>query len=237
MTNITDIGGAMNSILLVEDDENLSRGISYYLSNNGFKMSSVYNLKDASKMIRENNYDLIILDINLPDGNGFDFLKEHYNQINTPIVILTANNGEYDEVMGLELGAEDYICKPFSLSVLKARVERILNKARKSILKEKQCLISGDIRLDINEYKVFGKENEIMLSKTEFKLIKIFMDNIGQVLSKDLLLSRLWDDEGNFVDENTVAVNISRIRKKLEENGLDSQIIKTVHGIGYKWEA
>lgn len=226
----------MDSILLVEDDENLSRGISYFLSKFEYDIHVVNSLADASDMVINNSFNLIILDINLPDGNGFDFLKENSNHLETPIIVLTANNGEFDEVMGLELGAEDYICKPFSLSVLKARIDRVIKRNKEKDNEKKIHLIAGELSLDLDEYRAFGNGNEILLSRTEFKLIKILLENKGMVLSKELLLSRLWDDDGNFVDENTVAVNISRIRKKLEENNIEPHIIKTIHGIGYKLE-
>lgn len=233
---IFKLGGTMKNILIIEDDESLSRGISYYLNNNGYITDIVNNLKAADNQLKRKIYNLIILDINLPDGNGFDYLSSRLKDIKIPVLILTANNGEFDEVMGLELGAEDYISKPFSLAVLKARVDRIIKRRDDYSTINVEQLVSGDVVLDIRSYKFFGKGVEIPLSKTEFKLIKILLENKGQVLEKEQILTKLWDDEGNFVDDNTVAVNISRIRKKLDDQDINSKTIKTIHGIGYKWE-
>jgi DNA-binding response OmpR family regulator len=219
-------------ILILEDDENLSRGIAFTFEKDGYDAVSAGSIKDGKRMLEQHKIDLIILDLGLPDGNGMDLCKEIRTYSNVPIIMLTACDLETDEVSGLLAGADDYITKPFSLSVLRARVEALL---RRTEVESRHIIRSGKYRLDTKLCKLFREDEEIPISTTEYKLLYFLMANAGQVLSKEQILSSLWDNEGNFVDENTLPVNISRLRAKLEDDPKIPQIIKTIHGIGYIW--
>lgn len=219
-------------ILLLEDDENLSRGIAFTFEKDGYDVVSVGSIMDGKRMLEQHKIDLIILDLGLPDGNGMDLCKKIRTHSKVPIIMLTACDLETDEVSGLLAGADDYITKPFSLSILRARVEALL---RRTEAESRHIISSGQYRLDTDTCKFYRGEEEISISVTEFKLLAFLMMNAGQVLSKEQILSALWDNAGNFVDENTLPVNISRLRAKLEDDPKNPQTIKTIHGIGYIW--
>lgn len=222
----------MKKILIIEDDENLSRGIAFTFEKDGYDAISTGNIKDGKRMLEEHKIDLIILDLGLPDGNGMDFCKEIRSHSKIPIIMLTACDLETDEVSGLLAGADDYITKPFSLSIFRARVEALL---RRMEVESSHIIHSGKYKLDTNLCKLFWDDEEILISATEYKLLYFLMTNAGQVLSKEQILSSLWDNEGNFVDENTLPVNISRLRAKIGDDPKDPKTIKTIHGIGYMW--
>lgn len=215
----------MKTITIIEDDIALNNGIALALKNDGLKFRQYYKLSEFDPHL---DTDLIVLDINLPDGNGFDFLKELRKDADIPVVILTANDLETDEVMGFELGADDYITKPFSLMVLRARINKIL-KDKKSVSDngysdERYCF-------DFEAMKFTDNGNAVELSKTEQKLLKLLVANKGQTLTRDMLLDRIWTDGAEYVDENALSVTVNRLRKKLDA----SDRIKTVYGIGYVW--
>jgi len=222
----------MKKILIIEDDENLSRGIAFTFEKDGYDAVSTGNIKEGKRMLEQQKIDLIILDLGLPDGNGMDFCKEIRSHSKIPIIMLTACDLETDEVSGLLAGADDYITKPFSLSIFRARVETLL---RRMEAESSHIILSGKYRLDTNLCKLFQEDEEILISATEYKLLYFLMTNAEQVLSKEQILSSLWDNDGNFVDENTLPVNISRLRAKLEDDPKNPRIIKTIHGIGYIW--
>lgn len=219
-------------ILILEDDENLGRGIAFTFEKDGYDVVSAGSIKDGKRMLEQHNIDLIILDLGLPDGNGMDLCKEIRTHSKVPIIMLTACDLETDEVSGLLAGADDYITKPFSLSILRARVAALL---RRMETESRHIINSGQYILDTDTCKFYRGEEEISISVTEFKLLVFLMTNAGQVLSKEQILSALWDNTGNFVDENTLPVNISRLRAKLEDDPKNPHIIKTLHGIGYIW--
>ncbi|HWQ77141.1 MAG TPA: response regulator transcription factor [Syntrophomonas sp.] len=220
------------TILILEDDENLCRGIAFTFEKDGYYAVAAGSIKDGKQMLKQHKTDLIILDLGFPDGNGMDLCKEIRTDSNVPIIMLTACDLETDEVSGLLAGADDYITKPFSLSVLRARVESLL---RRTEIENHHVVTSDKFRLDTNLCKLFRENKEIPISATEYRLLYFFMTNAGQVLSKEQILSSLWDNEGNFVDENTLPVNVSRLRAKLGDDPKNPGIIKTVHGIGYLW--
>ncbi len=222
----------MKTILILEDDENLSRGIAFTFEKDGYDAVSAGSIKDGKQMLEQRKIDLIILDLGLPDGNGMDLCQEIRTYSNVPIIMLTACDLETDEVSGLLSGADDYITKPFSLSILRARVEALL---RRTEAESRQAIHSGKYKLDTELCKLFRENEEIPISATEYKLLSFLITNAGQVLSKEQILSFLWDNGGNFVDENTLPVNISRLRSKLEDDPKNPQTIKTIHGIGYIW--
>ena len=222
----------MKTILILEDDENLSRGIAFTFQKDGYHTVSAGSIIEGKRALEQYKPDLLILDLGLPDGNGMDLCKEIRTSSKVPIIMLTACDLETDEVSGLLAGADDYITKPFSLSILRARVEALLRRTEPT---SRHVICSGRFRLDSDLCKLFRDEKEIPISMTEFKLLSLLMANAGHVLSKEQILSSLWDSEGNFVDENTLPVNISRLRAKIESDPKNPETIKTVHGIGYIW--
>ncbi|MGO0904349.1 response regulator transcription factor [Clostridioides difficile] len=221
----------MINILIVEDNIVLSDGIVIALKQEGYTFFQSFNINSARHEIKMNDLDLILLDINLPDGNGLVLLKEIRDRISTPIIIITANDMETDIVMGLELGADDYITKPFSLMVLRARVNtqlrRVLNVPKKIIIDD---FIFNFETMEFSKYK-----QNIELSKTEQKLLKILLENKGTTLSRQTLSDKIWTDSADYVDANALSVTIKRLRDKLEDNPSKPQYIKTIYGIGYMW--
>lgn len=226
------------SILLLEDDEGLSRGMCFALEKEGYSVRAANTIKQAVRLYREKQADLLLIDLNLPDGDGLDFCKEVRKTSNIPIIILTARDLETDEIIGFEMGADDYIVKPFSLSVLKVRIAAMLR--RKNILEsnakqKEEELTSGRIRLSKDTMKVWLDDDEVELSNTEYKLLKYFLEHQGKVLLKEQILEAIWDKNAKFVEENTLSVNIRRLRLKLEEKPSEPMFLQTVHGIGYIW--
>ena len=224
----------MKAVLIVEDDENLSRGISFAFEKDGYSVIGANTLKSGRMRFEQNNIDIVILDLGLPDGNGMELCKNIREKTNIPIIILTACDLETDEVSGLMAGADDYITKPFSLSVLRARVEAVLRRMEPEA-KDNHVIRSGEYMLDINLCKLYKGVEEIIISATEFRLLNYFMSNADKILTKEQILAALWDNQGNFVDENTLPVNISRLRAKIGDDPKNPKTIKTIHGMGYVW--
>lgn len=217
-------------IYIIEDDMSINHGIELTLGTE-FEYKHYYSLKEIEEIELA---DLIILDINLPDGNGFEYLKKLREKYDTPVLILTANDTEMDEVTGLSLGANDYVTKPFSLMVLRLRVKNLLsinnteaNENPGSFYQKKDLYFDYDNLI----FKKHGMEIE--LSKTEIRLLKFFTENEGITLSRDKLIEYVWQSQ-QFVDENALTVSVKRLRDKIENHG--EKIIHTVYGIGYKWE-
>lgn len=222
----------MKNILLVEDDKSLSDGIILALSTNEVAVTPCLNLHIAKEQIRSLQYDLILLDINLPDGNGLQFLKELKSKDTTPIILLTANDMETDVVMGLELGADDYITKPFSLAILRARIHTQL---RKQMTYPSTKIELDDFCFDFERIEFFKKNTPIELSRTEQKLLRLLVENKGRILPRETCIDRIWTDAVEYVDENALSVSIKRLRNKLEENPSKPEYIKTIYGVGYTW--
>lgn len=217
----------MTNIAIIEDDQGLNNGIAMALKQEDFRFYQYASLAEA-KDVKE--MDLIILDINLPDGNGFDFLKKLRTHSDVPVIILTANDLETDEVMGLNLGADDYMTKPFSLMVLRARIEKILQKRNS----HQAVYRFGDLELDFDKM-IFQKNGQsVELSKTEQKLLKILVENRNMTMQRDVLLDKVWTDGAEYVDENALSVTIKRLRDKLETK--ETKYIQTVYGVGYVWK-
>ncbi len=222
----------MKNIVIIEDDVALSNGVKLAIQSQDYDIIQYYTLREA-KGLELADTALILLDINLPDGNGLDFLRKLREISDIPIILLTANDMEIDIVTGLELGADDYITKPFSLAVLRARVNtRLRSAAAKKQIDYETERFSFDFREMM--YHVWGEPIE--LSKTEQKLLRMLVENKGMTLERGLLIDKIWTDGAEFVDENALSVAIKRLRDKLEENPAKPQYIKTVYGIGYKWE-
>lgn len=222
----------MKNILIIEDDKALSYGIMLALQNEQLKVMQSFDLISARKKIVEIDFDLLICDINLPDGSGLDFLCEVKKENNIPIIILTANDMETDIVTGLEMGADDYITKPFSLAVLRARVNTQL---RKQLKNDTKVFRQDDMVFDFEKMEFRKNATAIELSKTEQKLLRLLIENKGITLERDTLIDRIWTDGAEYVDENALSVTIKRLRNKLENTPAKPNYIKTVYGIGYVW--
>ena len=224
----------MQTILIIEDDTALSTGLARALSSDTVTAENCNSIQTARTKINNASYSLIILDVNLPDGNGFDFLREIKQTLSTPVIMLTANDMESDIVTGLEQGADDYITKPFSLAVLRARVQTQLRRAHidSSLNTNNNRYISGDYIFDFDKMEFYYKGNTVELSKTEQKLLHILTENAGTTLTRSRLIDFIWTDGAEYVDENALSVAIKRLRDKLSAQNR----IKTVYGIGYMWE-
>ena len=232
----------MGKILLLEDDKSLNRGISFKLKKEGFEVETAFCIEEAKNIFENNKIDLIITDIGLPDGSGFDFCEEIRKISNVYIIMLTALDEEFNAVMGYEIGADDYVTKPFSLAILVSKVKAFMKRAGNDE-KEKtseNILISEDIEFDYGDYTlILNREDteKVQLTKTEGKLLKLLMENAMNIIQKEQILEILWDMDGNFVDDNTVAVYMRRLRKKVEKDPSEPIFIKNIRGIGYKWNA
>lgn len=218
-------------LLIIEDDTDLREGLRFSFEGDGYAVFDVGTRREGRQEIKKGGYDLVLLDCNLPDGTGFDLCREVRRYSMIPILMLTARDTEMDEIKALELGVNDYLSKPFSLGVLKARMKRILNEKA-----ETANLCSGNIVVDQSTCKVYKDEEEIVFSKLEYRLLVYFIENKNHVLSKEQILSQIWDHDGKYVDNNTVSVNISRLRTKIEDDASNPKYIKTVYGIGYIWK-
>lgn len=224
----------MSKILIVEDDKKLNDGIRLALKSEGFQFVQVWNAAGARvEFNRVKDFDLILLDINLPDGDGLELLVELRKRSQIPVIILTANNMEMDIVTGLEFGANDYITKPFSLMVLRARVSVQLRKIEE---KEGTVYSQGKFLFDFEKMEFKKDGQSIELSKTEQRLLKVLCKNKGGTVKRSYLIDTVWQGETEFVEEHALTVAIKRLRDKLEEDGGNPQHIKTIYGIGYTWE-
>ena len=215
----------MERILLIEDDQALGRGTALALAGEGREIRVAATLAQGWAALGEGEYALVLLDLNLPDGNGLDFLTALRRTSGVPVLILTANDLESDQVAGLELGADDYMTKPFSLAVLRARVNSLLRRSRPA----PAALELPPFLFDFDAM-VFARDGvPLELSKTEQRLLRLLVEHRGQTLSREVLLDRVWDG-GEFVDENALSVAVNRLRAKLADAP-----IRTVYGLGYQW--
>ena len=219
-------------ILIVEDDEKLNNGIRLALKNESYTFSQCRTLKDAREVLRTRKVALILLDVNLPDGNGIDFVREVRAKSQTPVPLITVNNMELDIVTGLEAGANDYITKPFSLMVLRARVAVWLREREEG--KKSRVQIDG-FDFDFDRMEFYRDRQAVELSKTEQKLLRLLCENRGATLKRSYLIDSVWQGETEFVDEHALTVAVKRLRDKLEADSKNPDYIKTVYGIGYTW--
>ena len=210
-------------LLLVEDNKSIIKGLEYAFAQNGYSCEYCLSLDEAVRKAPF-NYDVAVLDIMLPDGNGFDLFKKIRRYSDLPVIFLTAVDDEDSVVNGLELGADDYITKPFSTRELIARIKRVANKNSK-----KNIITVSGVTLDLDKSAVFENGKQLELTALEYKLLSLLMQNAGKVVTRELIFEKIWDVSGNFVNDNTLTVYIKRIRKKL-----DADIIKTVKGMGYQ---
>ncbi len=220
-------------ILLVEDDKTIASGLEYSLEKEGFSTVLCHNVASGKKAFLENKFDLCLLDLSLPDGSGYDLCKFIREESEVPIIFLTACDDEVNVVMGLDMGADDYITKPFRLRELISRIKSVLRRYNKEDDSNKIIKLNNLI-INTLEAKVYKNGQEVNLTALEYRLLLIFANNKGQVLSRSQLLERIWDVAGDFVNDNTLTVYIKRIREKLEDDPQKPTIIKTVRGLGYK---
>lgn len=220
----------MKKILVVEDDKKLSDGIRLALRND-YSCSQAYSLMSARKEFDVKQFDLILLDVNFPDGDGMDYLVEIRRESNVPVILLTANNMEMDIVSGLEQGANDYITKPFSLMVLRARI----NVQLRDIKQEADIFKDGDFYFDFYKMEFLYKGSPVCLSRTEQRLLRCLIENRGRSVSRNYLVDEIWKGESEFVEEHALTVAVNRLRKKLGISKSQPEYIKTVYGVGYIW--
>ncbi|MFO1442107.1 response regulator transcription factor [Bacillus sp. Bva_UNVM-123] len=224
-------------ILLVEDDKTIASGLEYSLQQDGFETIICFNAESAKKVISEQLgvIDLCLFDLSLPDGSGYDLCRLVKQQSDKPVIFLTALDDEVNVVMGLDMGADDYITKPFRIRELFSRIKSVLRRYHKQSHTQTKTMIEiENIRINPLEGKVYKNGEEVLVTALEYRLLLIFANHIGQVLTRNQLLERIWDVAGDFVNDNTLTVYIKRLREKLEENPQQPTIIKTVRGMGYK---
>ncbi|MCI8779468.1 MAG: response regulator transcription factor [Lachnospiraceae bacterium] len=219
----------MNRILVVEDDRELSQGICYALQKENYIALAAYSLKEAEAMFMKEEAALILLDVNLPDGEGFSFCKWARKQ-GVPVLFLTARDLEEDALKGYESGADDYITKPFSMKILLKKIDVAFNRIQGM---QKTGFFDGFLAVDFEKAKVEAGGKECNITPTEFRLLRYMIENKGQLLTYSVLLERLWDNEGQFVDKHALAVNVNRLRRKIEDG--EHKYISNIYGMGYQW--
>ncbi|MBR3539486.1 MAG: response regulator transcription factor [Eubacterium sp.] len=213
-------------LLLVEDSPMLIRGLQYTLEQAGYEVVVCMSKHMADDRLARMQFDVAILDVNLPDGSGFDLCKQLKEETDIPVIFLTARDEENDVVQGFELGADDYILKPFRNRELTSRVEAVLRRSGKT----KKNLVAGDVEIDTEKDQVFVKGQEVEFTQLEYRILLMLMQNKGQLMTREKILDRIWDASGNFVEDNTLTVYIKRIREKLG----DADVIRTIKGMGYR---
>lgn len=222
----------MTKILIVEDDISLNKGIALTLTQDGISVIQAYDLAGAERQFSNGGVDMIVLDVNLPDGSGLDFCEKVRAESRVPIIFLTANDMESDIVMGFELGGDDYITKPFSLMVLRSRVMAVLRRCEPG---QDDKVVIPPFLFDFRKMDYRKQGQSIILSGTEQKLLKTLVTNRGQILTREQLMNAVWLREAEFVEENALTVTIKRLRAKIEEDPSAPKHIKTVYGLGYVW--
>lgn len=220
----------MIKILLIEDDNTIVRNLSELLKQEGFAIVAVTNCATAIEKVESEQFDLILLDVLLPDGNGFSLCKRLKSISEIPVIFLTASSDEFSVVTGLDIGGDDYIEKPYRPRELISRIKTVLRRSGKS-----QSIVSlGNVSVDIDKGIVTKNGKDVFLSALEYKLLLVFLNNPGATLSRNKLLSEIWDIAGDFVNDNTLTVYIKRLREKIEDDSQNPKIILTVRGLGYK---
>lgn len=222
-------------ILLVEDDRTIASGLEYSLQQDHFETILCYDATSARRVLAEqiSEVTLCIFDLSLPDGSGYDLCKIVKERSDIPVIFLTAIDDEVNVVMGLDMGADDYITKPFRIRELLSRIKSVLRRYNKQAQTPSNFELEN-VRINTLEGKVYKNGNEVLLTALEYRLLLIFANHVGQVLSRNQLLERIWDVAGEFVNDNTLSVYIKRLREKLEDNLQEPTLIKTVRGLGYK---
>lgn len=224
----------MINILMVEDDSTIAFGVKYALEQEGFNIDICKDLESARNSVKEKEYKIILLDVMLPDGNGYDFCREIRENNDIPIIFLTACDEEVNIVMGLDIGGDDYMTKPFRVRELISRIKAVLRR-KGTYSESKKVLKFGDLSIHTLEARVLKNGEEVFLTSVEYKLLLILIQNSSTVLSRSKILEKLWDITYDFVNDNTLTVYIKRLREKIEDNSANPKYILTVRGMGYKW--
>lgn len=224
----------MSHLLLLEDDLSLSNGLSFAFQKQGFTLDIARTLRDAEELWTEGKYDLLVLDVSLPDGSGFSFCQKVRQVSKVPILFLTASDEEVNIIMGLDMGGDDYITKPFKLGVLLSRVNALLRRA-KDFQPAGTALCSQGIEVRLLEGQAFKHGAKLDLTAAEYKLLCLFLKHPNQILTKQQILDQLWDCEGNYIDSSALTVYVRRLRLKIEDDPSQPERLLTVRGLGYKW--
>ncbi|WP_461812152.1 response regulator transcription factor [Faecalimonas sp.] len=222
----------MIQILIIEDDRHIGEGLQFLLESEGFHVELAMTIAEGKKKIEEKSYQLLILDVGLPDGNGLVFFQE-IQEKEIPVILLTALDEEEQIVEGFRLGVDEYITKPFRPRELVSRVKNVI-RLRGIGIKEKNELIIGKISIHLTEHMAYKNGRRLELTALEYKILLLCFENKGRILTRNQILSHIWDETGNFVNDNTLTVYIKRLREKVEDNPNDPEIIQTVRGMGYK---
>lgn len=216
-------------ILVVEDNESIIEGLEYLLEKEGFEVEIVNRKDQALSRLKNGIFDLFLLDVQLPDGSGFDICKYIKQRIDIPIIFTSARNEESNIVYGLDIGADDYITKPFRNNELISRINSVLRRYRKE-MEKRNIIVYKNIKVDIEKATVYKNSKEIYLTNLEYKILLLFLNNQNKIITREELLEKVWDVDGNFVNDNTLSVYIKRLRLKISD---ENEMIKTVRGIGY----
>ncbi len=224
----------MKRLFLLEDDLSLINGLSFAIKKQGYEIDVARTMLEADDLWTEGKYDLVILDVSLPDGSGFEFCRKIRRTSKMPIMFLTAADEETDIIMGLDIGGDDYITKPFKLAVFLSRINALLRRSENFNTADTE-LSSGGINIKLLKGEVYKQGNLLDLTVSEYKLLCLFMENPDQILSSDQILGRLWDVSENYIDNNSLTVYIRRLRTKIEDSPGEPKRIVTVRGMGYKW--
>lgn len=240
MTTIEN-GQKKSRILLLEDDVSLVDGLCYSLTKNGYEVETAGNVREAKKFLSEKQYDLLLLDVTLPDGTGFqvcEAVRAQGDQV--PIIFLTASDEEVNVIRGLDCGGDDYIGKPFKLGELLSRIRALLRRAgvkrNEKVVSETDSLMCGDIRIDLAGSRVFLCGEKLELTQVEYRLLCLLVRSCGRVVTREIIFEELWDNSGNFVDDNTLSVYIRRLREKVEKDPSKPERLVTARGFGYCWK-
>lgn len=240
MTTIEN-GQKKSRILLLEDDVSLVDGLCYSLTKNGYEVETAGNVREAKKFLSEKQYDLLLLDVTLPDGTGFqvcEAVRAQGDQV--PIIFLTASDEEVNVIRGLDCGGDDYIGKPFKLGELLSRIRALLRRAgakrNEKVASETDSLMCGDIRIDLAGSRVFLCGEKLELTQVEYRLLCLLVRSCGRVVTREIIFEELWDNSGNFVDDNTLSVYIRRLREKVEKDPSKPEHLVTARGFGYCWK-
>lgn len=224
----------MNRLLLIEDDKSLIHGLSFAFKKEGFESDIARTISEAKDLWLKNKYDLLILDVSLPDGSGFEFCKDVRERSNVPIIFLTASDEETSIIMGLDIGGDDYITKPFKLSILISRINALLRRTENFAQSDK-VLESNGIKISLLEGIAYKNGNPLDLTGGEYKLLHYLIENPNVVLTKNQILEELWDSRDAYIDNSSITVYIRRLRVKIEDNPSQPKMILTIRGMGYKW--
>lgn len=222
----------MTKILLVEDDDQIASYLGELLRAEGFDTQISGSKKEAGECLLAQAFDLVLLDVSLPDGNGFSICAEIKKEYEIPVIFLTASGDEYSVVAGLDMGADDYIAKPFRPRELISRIRSVLRRCKK----EQRILSCGDLKVNVSSATVTKGEKELFLSALEYRLLLILLQNKGQILTRNQLLEEIWDASGEYVNDNTLSVYMKRLREKIEKNPQSPRLLHTIRGIGYRME-